>query len=624
MTEPHGKTRSTLVDLGDHIAPNKLFVLVIGDGLMASHALPETGRITIGRSHACDIEIDHPSISREHAALHLTPRLSIEDLGSANGTRVRDERLPPNRLVPLNVGEVIDLGATMLIVQRRTAPVRLRRIWNHAYFEARLDEECVRADQSGTTFAVLRVRASHTLPPHQIEHALFEDLRSIDVIGSYSPQQYEALVIEASESDASDAIDRMRALLGAHADAIEVGTAMFPADGRSSASLIAAAGAGIEPHTGAEDDAAGRVLGADGSAVVVGRSMTQIDKLVERIAAGDISVLILGETGVGKEVLSERIHRLSPRARAPFLRLNCAALSESLLESELFGHVKGSFTGATQAKPGLLETASGGTVFLDEIGELPMTVQVKLLRVLEDRKVMRVGGIKPTRIDVRFVAATNRDVETEVARGRFRQDLYFRLAGITLTIPPLRERVDEIAGLARLFLDQASGNLGRTEPLRLSRDALRLLEGYAWPGNIRELRNMIERAALLCVGDAITPEHLPVEKMQAPHGFRSVVEPTTMPETARSATSGPPPPVPPATTPTAPGPPPTAIPAADRAAALEREMWQLERDRIVAALEACAGNQTRAAERLSISRRTLLKRLDQYDIPRPRKGRRPR
>jgi two-component system, NtrC family, response regulator AtoC len=182
-----------------------------------------------------------------------------------------------------------------------------------------------------------------------------------------------------------------------------------------------------------------------------GVAMQRVHALAERAAAGTINVLITGETGVGKELLAETVHRASPRRDGPYVCLNCAALSETLLESELFGHERGAFTGAVQAKPGLMETAANGTLFLDEVGELPMATQAKLLRVLETREVTRLGSVRPRRVDLRFIAATNRDLETEIGRGSFRQDLYFRLAGITLTIPPLRDRLDEIRPLAETF-----------------------------------------------------------------------------------------------------------------------------------------------------------------------------
>jgi DNA-binding NtrC family response regulator len=334
--------------------------------------------------------------------------------------------------------------------------------------------------------------------------------------------------------------------------------------------------------------------------------MLAIERLVERIAPSTISVLILGETGAGKEVLAGRIHQASPRARGPFVGLNCAALSESLLESELFGHERGAFTGAIAAKPGLLESAEGGTAFLDEIGELPLAMQVKLLRVLEERKVTRVGSVKPRAIDVRFIAATNRDLELEIERGRFRQDLYFRLNGVSLVVPPLRQRVNEIRGLAVAFLAQASRQAGHAHPPPLSPEALALLEGYGWPGNIRELRNVVERALLLCTGDAISPAHLPVEKLRA-----------------TLAVAPPRPHAPPLSSPPSAAPSPVAeartieLPLPIE---IDRHVREIERQRIREALSNAGGNQTEAARLLGVSRRTLINRLEAYGIKRPRKG----
>jgi transcriptional regulator with PAS, ATPase and Fis domain len=299
-------------------------------------------------------------------------------------------------------------------------------------------------------------------------------------------------------------------------------------------------------------------------------AMKTLDKMVARVAAGQINVLLHGETGVGKEVFAERIHAGSPRASRALLRLNCAALTESLLESELFGHERGAFTGATHTKPGLLETAHGGTVFLDEIGDLPLSLQAKLLRVIEDKKVMRVGALETIAIDVRFIAATHKDLETECDRGAFRRDLYFRLAGVTIVIPPLRARVDEIEPLAREFVREASERANR-RGIKLSKAALARLKGYTWPGNVRELRNAIERAVLLCE-TTIEVEHLPTTRDSRP-------------------SSG----------------------------DLRAGVVEYERQRIVEALAECNGNQTKAAKLLGISRRTLIERLDELQLPRPRK-----
>ena len=326
--------------------------------------------------------------------------------------------------------------------------------------------------------------------------------------------------------------------------------------------------------------------------------MVKLHEHAARAASSNISVLILGETGVGKEVLARAIHASSPRARQSFLGLNCAALPESLLESELFGHEKGAFSGANQARKGLFESADGGTVFLDEVGELPASMQVKLLRVLEEKSVLPVGGRSPRSIDVRFLAATNRDPESDVAEGRFRQDLLYRLNGFVLTIPPLRDRRSEIAPLANVFAAGAARQVGRSTVPRISPETIQLLEGYRWPGNVRELRNVIERAVVLASGDDVLPEHLPPKLFDSLTSSRSA----SIAERPSGASSFPP-------------------PVRDSMGKLKEQMRDLERTRILDALERCDSNQTKAAELLGMSRRTLVSRLGEYDLPRPRKSR---
>ncbi|MBX3158582.1 MAG: sigma-54-dependent Fis family transcriptional regulator [Deltaproteobacteria bacterium] len=323
--------------------------------------------------------------------------------------------------------------------------------------------------------------------------------------------------------------------------------------------------------------------GADDRApVIADERMTLLYEIVGRVAASDITVLLLGETGAGKEVIAEAIHRRSARADKPFVRLNCGALAENLLESELFGHERGAFTGAVDTKPGLLEVAQGGVVFLDEVGELQPATQVKLLRVLDERMVTRVGAVKPRPIDVRVIAATNRDLDEEVRSGRFRLDLLYRLNAMSIIVPPLRERVAEIAPLAGVFLRRYAAQLGRPAPA-LTAEALALLESYTWPGNIRELRNVIERAVVLCTGDEIGVADLPQERM-------------------RSTFSSEP-----------------AVPQSDPALQIPDTPEAAERRRIRAALEASAGNQTIAAKMLGMSRRTLINKMEKLQVPRPRK-----
>jgi len=242
--------------------------------------------------------------------------------------------------------------------------------------------------------------------------------------------------------------------------------------------------------------------------VWVSGAMEELVNMAVRLAPTRATVLIEGETGTGKELIAHLIHEHSPRAGAPFIRVNCAALPESLLESELFGHVRGAFTGATRDRKGRFEAADGGTIFLDEIGDVSRKLQVRLLRVLQEREIERVGEHTPRRIDVRVIAATNRDLEEEVERGRFRQDLYYRLNVAYLRIPPLRERPEDILPLAEYFLDRYNReNLKSVE--RFSPEAIEMLRNYQWPGNVRELQNCIEKAVILAPGPEITPDLLP-------------------------------------------------------------------------------------------------------------------
>ena len=299
------------------------------------------------------------------------------------------------------------------------------------------------------------------------------------------------------------------------------------------------------------------------------------DELVGRIGASTISVLLLGETGVGKEVMAERIHAASPRRDAPLVKLNCAALSTSVLESELFGHERGAFTGAVRDKAGLIESADGGTLFLDEIGEADLGVQVKLLRVLETRETQRIGALRPTVVNVRFIAATNRTPAEQIQSGTLRADLYYRLAGFTITIPPLRERRTEIAALANELIARHDG----ADPKTLRPDAMVRLMRHDWPGNVRELRNVLDRALLLADGAEIGSADIDEALRQEPTAPRAPPEP---------ADDAPPDP---------------------------------ERVRILAAIEECGGNQSAAAEKLGISRRTLVSRLQAWGMTRPRRTR---
>jgi DNA-binding NtrC family response regulator len=258
------------------------------------------------------------------------------------------------------------------------------------------------------------------------------------------------------------------------------------------------------------------------------KPMSQQLTVAKQAAASSVTVLLLGETGTGKEVVARAIHRWSPRSSKPFIAVNCAAFPENLLENELFGHEKGAFTGAIKREPGKIEIAEGGTLFLDEIGDMPLTMQSHLLRVLQDRTFYRVGGTQEVRTDVRFIAATNKDLKQAIRQGTFREDLYFRLAVITIALPPLRERMEDLPTLVEHVLNRPS-NVGLCKRVTLSPHAFQALQHYAWPGNVRELENVLTRALILCPGDTIGPEHLALPALTtAPAAAASVVpEPST-------------------------------------------------------------------------------------------------
>ena len=238
-----------------------------------------------------------------------------------------------------------------------------------------------------------------------------------------------------------------------------------------------------------------------------GPGMRRVFEMIEKVAETDLTVLVRGESGTGKERVAQALHQRSPRRGRPFVAVNCAAISRELVESELFGHEKGAFTGADARRIGRFEAADGGTIFLDEIGDMAPETQAKVLRVLEERSLERVGSTKPLAVDVRVIAATHRDLEAEVKRGHFREDLYYRLKVVEISVPPLRERREDVPALASRFLSQLAERLGR-EPRRLDAGALAALAGYAWPGNVRELRNVVEQAAVLAPGEMIVETDL--------------------------------------------------------------------------------------------------------------------
>ncbi len=312
--------------------------------------------------------------------------------------------------------------------------------------------------------------------------------------------------------------------------------------------------------------------------------MRRIARLVDKVAKGKATVLLQGESGTGKEVVARAIHEQSPRDERPFTPINCAAIPEDLLESELFGFEEGAFTGATRRKRGLLEVADGGTLFLDEIGEMPPKMQAKMLRVVETQTLRRIGGTRDVKVDVRFIAASNRDLKAAIEEGAFREDLYYRLGVVVIDLPPLRERMEDLELFVAAFIDEFNRAMGRSIA-GVSREALRVMRRYSWPGNIRELRNVIERAMVLCEQEEIQTAHLPAELS------RSGLLPDVDPDGLRSPQNL----------------PPDGLDLTDVVVSLEQRF-------IEEALERTGGNQTEAAKLLSISRDQLRYRLEKYGL----------
>lgn len=324
---------------------------------------------------------------------------------------------------------------------------------------------------------------------------------------------------------------------------------------------------------------------------IIGESsqMHDVFKIIDKVADTPSTVLITGESGTGKELIASALHGASSRRDKPFIKINCAAIPHNLLESELFGYERGAFTGAVTSKPGRFELADGGSLFLDEIGEIPVEMQVKLLRALQEGEFERVGGIKTTRVDVRLIAATNRDLQAEIEAGRFRKDLYYRLAVVPISLPALRERRSDIPMLAAHFVEKYNRKLNKRIE-GIADDAMALLQAYPWPGNIRELENLIERVLLFADGPSITAKDLP-DPVRQGAGVHSVgsAAPSASVETPTTGEAG-------------------------LKDIVRMKAAELEKDLITKALEETSGNVTRAAKKLQISRKSLQTKMKEFGL----------
>jgi len=576
----------------------RMVLLVWAPTGICEFELPENGTLQIGRSSSCAVGIPDPSVSRVHAEITVKPEsMVLQDLASRNGTFINDKRLSTEP-VPLQLGDYLRLGSAEAQLQlssrqysRPSDPLPEQSFMNRLLVEG---ERCVRFN---TSLSVISLELGSEAQEKQLDltQLVHEGVRATDIVTSTSPHQFDALLPDCGKKAACAAAQRIQGSLEGFGIKARLGVAAFPGDAPSAEKLPMAAQMALRKVTGsgfAAANEATRVFQIGTKEIVVAdSSMLRLFGLVERIAGTSLPVLIRGETGSGKEIIAEAIHILGPRSSSPMVRVNCAALPENLLESELFGYERGAFTGANTPKAGLLEQASGGTLFLDEIGEMPLNLQAKLLRALEEQSIRRLGAVKDTPVDLRIVTATHRKLEESVKAGAFREDLFYRLNAFTLEVPPLRARPGEIALLAARFAGEECRLAGRPA-VTISGEALAALTSYDWPGNVRQLRNVISRAAVLSETE-IGVEHLPPEIAKPAARFKASMASVRSSE-ARAADFG----------------------------SLKEQFRHVERQQIIDALIAVNGNQTKAAKILKIPRRTLVSKMHAMGIdgPRVRRG----
>jgi DNA-binding NtrC family response regulator len=560
-------------------------LLVLSPDGIREFDLPESEPHTVGRAATSEIFIDHPSVSRAHAK--LTPSDDgpvLEDLGSRNGTFVNDARLGADPRV-LHVGDTIRFGDIDAQIHLHRLKPETAKLIEPKAFDAAVPDEAERCVRFNRSFALVALESMRTdRVSEAIRGVVARALRPIDSVTVRGSGRLDVLVSECAKEEAVEIANRLHKALTAAKIEARLGVAAYPSDATSPESLFLAAQLAMHsisrPGVAAAREAARMFKVGAHEIIVAEPSMARLYSMIERLAQVTMPVLVMGETGTGKELVAEALHTLGPRERKRLVKINCAAVPENLLESELFGHERGAFTGAQSVKPGLIEEANGGTLFLDEIGEMNPALQAKLLRVLEDGMVRRIGAVKDQKVAVRLVAATNRDLKAAAASGQFREDLFYRLSTTVLKLPPLRERRQEIPLLSDRFLADANQAAGKSVS-GIAPKALKALKAHAWPGNVRELKNVIAQAVVACDGDRIEATHLPPEIASAAGNIPSVL--------------------------------------IERPRTLDEEVREFEKARIVRALEICEWNQTKAAEYLQTPRRTLVYKIHSLGIERGKK-----
>jgi len=597
------QTFSTRDALARRLDAGTLFSLVIqhagGTEIAAIHpGVP----LILGRAPTRGLRIEHTTLSREHARFELVrERVVVSDLGSKNGVLVDDRRV---QRAELEVGASVMLGAVRVQVQALGLARQVLGIDNEGQFRRRVEEEILRAAQFRRPFGLLLVRAIEAragAADSSRRMAWIEEVRSrlrtVDRIALYGPNAVQILLPEMGLPAAKHLAGTLARPLPSLGLQLCAGLAVHAGGAGGADVLIERSRQAayrtspehpveIAPHEawllGGEGEHA---IGPDG---VIGSHMRALLGDVERVASSRIPVILHGETGTGKEVLARLIHERGPRKAGRMVRVNCGAIPKDLVESTLFGHERGAFTGALQQQKGVFEEADGGTVFLDEIGELPLAAQAALLRVLETGTFSRVGSIREVTVDVRIVTATHRDLEAMALAGTFRADLYYRLGGVTIEIAPLRARIEDVEPLALYFLRLANEANGCTVQ-GIAEDALAILRAYTWPGNVRELRNAIERAVVVTLGALIGASDLPVRvrEAQRPSESSALAERAAAP--VFSGTGEP----------------------------IRGTVRHYEASKLREALEAARWNRSEAAQKLAIPVRTLSYRMKVLGLKKP-------
>ena len=557
--------------------------------------LMDGAELIVGRSEPADLVVPDPSVSREHVRLRREGDVvRVFDLGSRNGTWVSGQRVS-EAVVP--IGGALALGTASICVQLAQAPRAVQLgLMSPIAVLSELEQECVRSRTFDRPLSVMVARPVRrgSISGSQLSARCLSVLRASDRAGLYDRG---ALLLVLPEMDAG-AAERVATQLvhnaddGSEAVSVACGIASIARDRATGEQLVSAAFCALDSTNEQQPIAlaaeARQVRGPSPEPMVRRNpSMLELARMVERLAPKRISVLVLGETGSGKELIARELHEKSDRSSGPLQIVNCGAIPEQLTASVLFGHVRGSFTGAHRDQEGVFAQADGGTIFLDEIGELSAEAQTMLLRVLDTQRLCPIGGKREQTVDVRVIAATHRNLAAMAEQGTFRLDLYHRLNSVVLRIPPLRDRKQEILPLAQHFLARFQGGAN----LSISDEAAARLLAYHWPGNVRELRNVIERAVALCETTLIREEDLP-------HHLVLADQRTPVSQDLRE-----------------PEPEPAPQPAAatplsvDSSLGLRRLLRQQEIDLIEAALHSTDGNQKRAADLLQIPLRTFERKL---------------